>query len=103
MNLEATTTIARLNRTAEYRLLRCCNLQRRSVVQRRPPRHFLEAWYFWLGIALLVVSVIFSVSIPTSSIKMHRACDSRSDFSNKRFRKIIFNMAVFLSARHELF
>jgi len=49
--------------TTEYRLRRSCNLQRLSVVQRRLPRHLLEAWYFWLGIALLVVSVIFSVSI----------------------------------------
>lgn len=49
--------------TTEYRLRRSCNLQRLSVVQRRLPRHLLEAWYFWLGIALLAVSVIFSVSI----------------------------------------
>ncbi|XP_024873035.1 uncharacterized protein LOC112455379 [Temnothorax curvispinosus] len=49
---------------SEYCLGRSCTLQRpSSVVQRRPPRHLLEAWYFWLGIALLVVSVIFSVSI----------------------------------------
>lgn len=42
------------------------NSQRLSAVQpprRRPPRHLLEAWYFWLGIALLVASVSFSVSI----------------------------------------
>jgi len=60
--------------TAEYRLYdphHCYNLQRRSVVQRRASRHLLEAWYFWLGIALLIVSVICSVSI---FIKMHRTC-----------------------------
>lgn len=73
--------------TPEYHLHRCYNLQRRSVVQRRAPRHLLEAWYFWLGIALLVVSVIFSVSI---LVKMHRAYKvlatrvSMSVFSNTR-------------------
>ncbi|XP_071570520.1 uncharacterized protein [Temnothorax nylanderi] len=73
-------TIATITHAQPYRgfgpycLGRSCNLQRPSVVQRRrrrPPRHLLEAWYFWLGIALLVVSVIFSVSI---FVKMHRAC-----------------------------
>lgn len=61
--------------TAGYRLYdlhRCYNLQRRSVVQRRAPRHLLEAWYFWLGIALLVVSAIFSVSILVK--KCSRVC-----------------------------
>ncbi|KAL0101060.1 hypothetical protein PUN28_018728 [Cardiocondyla obscurior] len=41
-----------------------CNLQHPSAVQRRPPRHLLEAWYFWLGIALLVASADFSVFHP---------------------------------------
>lgn len=46
---------------------RSYNSQRLSAVQpprRRPPHHLLEAWYFWLGIALLVVSVSFSVFSP---------------------------------------
>ncbi|KAL6261381.1 hypothetical protein P5V15_006476 [Pogonomyrmex californicus] len=47
----------------EYHLYRCYNSQSYSVVQRRPPRHLLEAWYFWLGIVLLVVSAISLVSI----------------------------------------
>ncbi|XP_012061901.1 PREDICTED: uncharacterized protein LOC105625170 [Atta cephalotes] len=49
-------------------LHRCYNLQRHFIVQRRAPRHPLEAWYFWLDNALLV-SVIFVVSIPR--IKKH--------------------------------
>lgn len=60
--------------TAEYRLHdlhRCYNLQRRSVVQRRAPRHLLEAWYFGLGIVLIVVSVVFLVSI---RVRMHQTC-----------------------------
>ncbi|XP_011137367.1 uncharacterized protein LOC105181968 [Harpegnathos saltator] len=40
----------------------CCNLQCCFVVQRRPPRHLWETWYFWLGIALVAVFVISSVS-----------------------------------------
>ncbi|XP_018300997.1 uncharacterized protein [Mycetomoellerius zeteki] len=51
-------------------LHRCYNLQRRSVVQRRASRHLLEAWYFWLGSALLVVSVIFVVSILVKCIEL---------------------------------
>lgn len=71
--------------TIGYRSLhRSYNLQRPSVVQRRLPRHLLEAWYFWLGIALLVVSVIFSVSKNVSNLQGIRV--SMSDFSNRKFK-----------------
>ncbi|XP_012238137.1 uncharacterized protein LOC117231612 [Bombus vosnesenskii] len=46
----------------KYCLYCCCNSQCCLLVQRRPPRHFWEAWYFWLGVALLAVFIISSVS-----------------------------------------
>ncbi|OXU28193.1 hypothetical protein TSAR_006579 [Trichomalopsis sarcophagae] len=39
----------------------CCNPQCCYVIQRRPLKHFWEAWYFWLGIALLVIIVLSTV------------------------------------------
>ncbi|XP_067207888.1 uncharacterized protein [Linepithema humile] len=48
--------------TPKYCLYCCCNSQCCFVVQRRPPRHLWEAWYFWLGVALVAVFVICSVS-----------------------------------------
>ncbi|KOX69305.1 hypothetical protein WN51_04342 [Melipona quadrifasciata] len=39
-----------------------CNSQCCLLIQRRPPRHVWEAWYFWLGVALLAVFIISSVS-----------------------------------------
>ncbi|KAK2576121.1 hypothetical protein KPH14_007454 [Odynerus spinipes] len=39
----------------------CCNWQCCLVVQKRPPRHIWETWYFWLGVALLVVFILTSV------------------------------------------
>ncbi|XP_066584471.1 uncharacterized protein [Prorops nasuta] len=45
-----------------YCLYCCCNPQCCLLVQKRPPRHIWEAWYFWLGVALLVVFIISSVS-----------------------------------------
>ncbi|XP_011499419.1 PREDICTED: uncharacterized protein LOC105363432 [Ceratosolen solmsi marchali] len=39
----------------------CCNPQCCFVIQRRPPKHFWEAWYFWLSVALLVVIVLSTV------------------------------------------
>ncbi|XP_033332250.2 uncharacterized protein LOC117223822 [Megalopta genalis] len=46
----------------KYCLYCCCNNQCCLLVQRRPPRHFWEAWYFWLGVALLAVFIVSSVS-----------------------------------------
>lgn len=46
----------------KYCLYCCCNPQCCLLIQRRPPRHLWEAWYFWLGIALLAVFIISSVS-----------------------------------------
>ncbi|XP_076180290.1 uncharacterized protein LOC143153219 [Ptiloglossa arizonensis] len=46
----------------KYCLYCCCNSQCCLLIQRRPPRHFWEAWYFWLGIALLAVFIVSSVS-----------------------------------------
>ncbi|XP_076661538.1 uncharacterized protein LOC143365335 [Halictus rubicundus] len=46
----------------KYCLYCCCNNQCCLLVQRRPPRHFWEAWYFWLGVALLTVFIVSSVS-----------------------------------------
>ncbi|XP_012282347.1 uncharacterized protein LOC105700769 [Orussus abietinus] len=46
----------------KYCLYCCCNPQCCLLVHRRPPRHFWEAWYFWLGIALLALFLISSVS-----------------------------------------
>lgn len=52
----------------KYCLYCCCNSQCCLLVQRRPPRHFWEAWYFWLGVALLAVFIISSVSDPRWSL-----------------------------------
>lgn len=46
----------------KYCLYCCCNSQCCLLVQKRPPRHFWEAWYFWLGIALLAVFIVSLVS-----------------------------------------
>ncbi|XP_024939682.1 uncharacterized protein LOC112494198 [Cephus cinctus] len=46
----------------KYCLYCCCNPQCCLLVQRRPPRPIWDAWYFWLGIALLAFFVIISVS-----------------------------------------
>lgn len=54
----------------KYCLYCCCNSQCCLLVQRRPPRHFWEAWYFWLGIALLAVFIISSVSNHWKSITL---------------------------------
>ncbi|XP_043271349.1 uncharacterized protein [Venturia canescens] len=48
--------------TDKYCLYCCCNPQCCLLVQRKPPRHFWEAWYFWLGIALLVLFLVSSIS-----------------------------------------
>ncbi|XP_029179141.1 uncharacterized protein LOC114946668 [Nylanderia fulva] len=47
--------------TSEY-CLYCRNSQCCLILQRRPPRHLWEAWYFWFGVALLAVFLISSVS-----------------------------------------
>ncbi|GAB1863631.1 Vesicular, overexpressed in cancer, prosurvival protein 1 [Camponotus japonicus] len=46
--------------TSEY-CLYCHNSQCCLILQRRP-RHLWEIWYFWLGVVLLAVFLIFSVS-----------------------------------------
>ncbi|XP_015432299.1 PREDICTED: uncharacterized protein LOC107188512 [Dufourea novaeangliae] len=46
----------------KYCLYCCCDSQCCLLIQRRPPRHFWEAWYFWLGVALLAVFIVSSVS-----------------------------------------
>ncbi|XP_034934637.1 uncharacterized protein [Chelonus insularis] len=45
-----------------YCLYCCCNPQCCLLIQRRPPKHFWEAWYFWLGIALLLLLILSSIS-----------------------------------------
>ncbi|KAH0552080.1 uncharacterized protein LOC123270531 [Cotesia glomerata] len=45
-----------------YCLYCCCNPQCCLLIQRRPPKHFWEAWYFWLGIALLIFLILSSIS-----------------------------------------
>ncbi|XP_023317363.1 uncharacterized protein LOC106656138 isoform X1 [Trichogramma pretiosum] len=40
----------------------CCNPQCCFVIQRKPPKHFWEAWYVWLSIALLLVIVLSAVN-----------------------------------------
>ncbi|KAL2750723.1 uncharacterized protein V1477_000826 [Vespula maculifrons] len=40
----------------------CCNWQCCLVVQKRPPRQIWETWYFWLGVTLLAVFILISVS-----------------------------------------
>ncbi|XP_070159171.1 uncharacterized protein [Polyergus mexicanus] len=47
--------------TSEY-CLYCRNSQCCLILQRRPTRHLWEIWYFWLGVVLLAVFLIFSVS-----------------------------------------
>ncbi|XP_014232314.1 uncharacterized protein LOC106656138 isoform X2 [Trichogramma pretiosum] len=39
----------------------CCNPQCCFVIQRKPPKHFWEAWYVWLSIALLLVIVLSAI------------------------------------------
>ncbi|XP_012268509.1 uncharacterized protein LOC105693270 [Athalia rosae] len=39
----------------------CCNPQC-CLIQRRPSRQLWEAWYFWLGLALLALFLLTSVS-----------------------------------------
>ncbi|XP_057335907.1 uncharacterized protein LOC130674565 isoform X1 [Microplitis mediator] len=45
-----------------YCLFCCCNPQCCFLIQRRPPKHFWETWYFWLGIALLIFLILSSIS-----------------------------------------
>ncbi|XP_063989801.1 uncharacterized protein LOC135169046 [Diachasmimorpha longicaudata] len=40
----------------------CCEPQCCFLIQRNTPKHFWEAWYFWLGIALLILFIISSVA-----------------------------------------
>lgn len=40
----------------------CCNAQCCLIIQRKPPKHFWEAWYFWIGVAILILFIISSVS-----------------------------------------
>lgn len=70
----------------KYCLYCCCNSQCCLLVQRRPPRHFWEAWYFWLGVALLAVFIISSVSDPRRSLISQSFLDLRKE--NKR-REIV--------------
>lgn len=54
----------------KYCIYCCCNSQCCLVVQQRSPRHLWETWYFWLGVALLAVFIISSVSIFVKFIKV---------------------------------
>ncbi|XP_011314780.1 uncharacterized protein [Fopius arisanus] len=40
----------------------CCEPQCCFLIQRNTPKHFWEAWYFWLGVALLILFIISSVA-----------------------------------------
>ena len=61
---EESETIKPYACTQDNSLYCYCNSQCCVLIQRRLLRHVWEAWYFWLGVALLAVFIISSVSDP---------------------------------------
>ncbi|XP_015511390.1 uncharacterized protein [Neodiprion pinetum] len=61
----------------------CCNSQC-CLVQRRPTRQLWEAWYFWLGLALLALFLLTSVSSYLVSSCRHNLHAAPFGFSNQR-------------------
>ncbi|XP_014213999.1 uncharacterized protein LOC106643401 [Copidosoma floridanum] len=47
--------------SSEKMCLYCPNPQCCFIMQRRPPKHFWETWYFWLGVVLLLIIVLSTV------------------------------------------
>lgn len=59
---EAQTTIRPFACTPDKSCIYCCcNAQCCLLIQRRAPKHFWEAWYFWLGVAVLILFIVSSV------------------------------------------
>ena len=59
------------NNSAENSVSRPCNSDKYCIfcyaqccitLQRKDPRHFWETWYFWLGIGLLIIFILSTVS-----------------------------------------
>lgn len=83
--------------TSEY-CLYCRNSQCCLILQRRPTRHLWEAWYFWLGVALLAVFLIFLVSM----IKMNWTLVEYTLNTRMQHRRMYCTQGVYFLEKMEI-